>query len=656
MRAMRRFALAAVLCAAAATGCSDHSTSTGPSATMPAYSLMQSSGAGWVAFHEETFTGRGSSPKPSTTGRLELGSRVEEIRLVVRSGTPSGMNPAEAITVVVNGELVVDNLRLTAGQPRVLDVRIESTHVEVAVTVTGPSGAHAYIRLERPGSPVGAAGGTLQLHGGDVVVSVPAGATSGIALTADPLPAAQLEALDALGAFDFGPDGTQFNAPITISLPLPGTLPAGTGPADVRLAWLDADGLWQLLDNGRVQDGRVIGEIDHFTVIGVVRATTRVCPSDPRAEADLVSAVRRIAVGGTILLCDGPHMVSGVTIGKALQLLPDAGASPLVQGNGATGALLVQHTNGTVVMRGLRFNGHGQSTILAFGHADLLLEDLELTGVGQHGIYVGAGQPGTRTTIQRLTATGGQTGVFAPGAQDVQVLDSRFSQQTFANIQLQNQASGVIRGNSVEECGALGCIRLPGVTHVVVEDNTLRSSPRSGLQSAIFFLGTSARIERNVIEGTGSVADPSNRNGYTFRHAGISVNGVPGGTTATLTSNTIRNAADGIRAVGAAGIPAAVSGSDNIATLTHTAVASTSGGTFGMERNDFIDFIRAIHVEAAPEGEVPVGDGALLCNWWGAVNGAAGRVHASVPAGAWMPAATEPIAGRPGVTCDGGTP
>jgi hypothetical protein len=653
---MRRFALVAACCAATAVGCADQSA-TGPSRTIPAFSTVESSGAGWVVFHEETFTSRGGSPRPVSSKRLDLGSRVETVRVFVRSGTPSGRNAAENITVRVNGELLLDGVQLAGGGSTVVEARVDATHLQVETTVTGLSGALAYVRLERPGALVGPDGGVLELHGGDVSVIVPAGATDGIALTADRAPAEALEATDALGAFDFGPDGTRFNLPITISLPLPGTLPAGTGPEDVRLAWLDDDGLWQLLDNGRVQDGRVIGDIDHFTVIGAVSATVRVCPSDPRAEPDLARAIKRIAPGGTILLCDGAHLVSGVVIDKALQLTAEPGATPFVQGNGSAPALRIAHSRGTVSIRGLRFNGHGGHTITALSnYGDVLLEDLVFTGVATSAVYAGRGLAGTRVTVRRITATGGAAGVFAPNAQDVHVLDSHFSQQGASNIQLQGDASGVIRGNTVEECGSGGCIRVPSATHVVIEDNTLRSSARGGnLQSAILFRGASARIERNTIEGTGSVADRSNRDSYVFRQAGISIEGVAGGTAATLTSNTIRNAADGIRAQAVVDAPVAVTGSDNIATLTHTAVASVAGGTFNMQRNDFTDFLRAIHVAAVPEGETPIADGALRCNWWGSVDGAAGSVDETVPQGAWTPAATEPIAGRPGVTCDGGT-
>jgi hypothetical protein len=112
-----------------------------------------------------------------------------------------------------------------------------------------------------------------EVKAGKAALSIPAGALSEdteISVTtvdADDLPSSGDVASDA---YDFGPDGTTFEKPVTLTLEF-----AGKAPKDMAatLAWLDGDE-WTPLADSKVSGGKVTATTTHFTTFAVVWVST----------------------------------------------------------------------------------------------------------------------------------------------------------------------------------------------------------------------------------------------------------------------------------------------------------------------------------------------------------------------------------------------
>ncbi len=145
--------------------------------------------------------------------------------------------------------------------------------------------------------PIGSGGGIAKTADGKAAVAIPAAALpagTGIMVAPAALPPAELAGSGVLGAtaFDFGPTGTQFAVPATLSLSYPpAQLPEGVDEADLRLYTL-IGGQWSLVPGSSVDvnTNTVSGNISHFSVYSVgVRAVS----------ASLASAWIPVAPGAT---------------------------------------------------------------------------------------------------------------------------------------------------------------------------------------------------------------------------------------------------------------------------------------------------------------------------------------------------------------------
>jgi hypothetical protein len=109
-----------------------------------------------------------------------------------------------------------------------------------------------------------AAGGTITAGGGSLWI--PGGALAAdkmITLTVR-APTASDPSHDSLvgNIYEFGPDGTTFTAPVSLTLPLATTVPADK---KVVVAWLDAaSGQWFPVESTATAD-KVVGRVTHFT-------------------------------------------------------------------------------------------------------------------------------------------------------------------------------------------------------------------------------------------------------------------------------------------------------------------------------------------------------------------------------------------------------
>ncbi len=108
------------------------------------------------------------------------------------------------------------------------------------------------------------AGGSLQTPSGGAKLDVPAGALK--ADTELTVTVAAAAADTATAIYDFGPDGTQFTKKVALAIKYDGT--PGSGKKAV-LAWQN-NGKWTEVANSTVADGKVSGEIEHFTKYTIV--------------------------------------------------------------------------------------------------------------------------------------------------------------------------------------------------------------------------------------------------------------------------------------------------------------------------------------------------------------------------------------------------
>jgi hypothetical protein len=112
-------------------------------------------------------------------------------------------------------------------------------------------------------------GGSLATEGDTAKIEIPAGALSeDTEISIATLDRADQPDADNLGsdAFDIGPDGTQFDTPVTLTLKLEGSVPADM---EARLAVLNGD-TWEVIEGSTLEGGEVSAEIDHLSTFVII--------------------------------------------------------------------------------------------------------------------------------------------------------------------------------------------------------------------------------------------------------------------------------------------------------------------------------------------------------------------------------------------------
>ena len=131
---------------------------------------------------------------------------------------------------------------------------------------SGPSGSSNSV-------PVGPEGGTAEFASGAVTLVVPAGALSNTielvvqATTAFP----QASGVVPTAVYDFGPDGTQFSQPVSLTIEFaPSSIPSTVDESELRL-YKVVGSAWELVAGSSVNelDNAVIGNILSFSKYGV---------------------------------------------------------------------------------------------------------------------------------------------------------------------------------------------------------------------------------------------------------------------------------------------------------------------------------------------------------------------------------------------------
>ncbi len=130
------------------------------------------------------------------------------------------------------------------------------------------------VRVPVPMTPAGAAAAvTTSVLGGAVTLTVPPAAAAATQLTV--APAALLpddDRLFAEAAFDFGPSGTTFSAPVTMSLRYSAAAVPPAKRARLRIFRVEADGALTLLPGGAVDEAnaRVSAPVSSFSTYAIV--------------------------------------------------------------------------------------------------------------------------------------------------------------------------------------------------------------------------------------------------------------------------------------------------------------------------------------------------------------------------------------------------
>jgi hypothetical protein len=108
---------------------------------------------------------------------------------------------------------------------------------------------------------IGPTGGSISLAG--FSVDVPAGAVTQTTLFTITLPTNGRALKSVLASF--GPHGTTFNVPVTLTLPFAGT--SAEGGTGIHVLWFDGSG-WVALPTDRTSDGRIQTRTTHFSDYG----------------------------------------------------------------------------------------------------------------------------------------------------------------------------------------------------------------------------------------------------------------------------------------------------------------------------------------------------------------------------------------------------
>jgi hypothetical protein len=206
------------------------------------------------------------------------------------------------------------------------------------------------------GAPIGeeitaAEGGTVEVDG--MTLDIPAGAlTEDTEITVQEISKAGLpNASDIASAvFDLGPDGTQFELPVTLSFDFdPSETPEGK---EAVLAWLDGSA-WTELADSQIDGETVTATTSHFTVFAVIWKSTgqvggtcddlafEACGGDLVGQWEITIGCAMLAADASdpLPMCDGDSITLSVDLTGAIEFNEDlsyASTNDLVQELSAT--------------------------------------------------------------------------------------------------------------------------------------------------------------------------------------------------------------------------------------------------------------------------------------------------------------------------------
>jgi uncharacterized protein YjdB len=206
-----------------------------------------------------------------------------------------------------------------------------------AITVADPAG-------------VGPKGNTISASDGAVTLVFPAGAVNeAITVTVDAAVSPPNPAMRLLpgATFDFGPEGTQFNAPVALTIAYdPAEMPAGTQQRLLRLFRL-VDSAWVQVSGSTVdvESQTVTGEITSFSVYGVLLVPIATVTITPESAEIITGAA--VQLEATLRDLDGSVLTGReVTWASSDEAVATVDATGLVTGVAAGTATITATSEG----------------------------------------------------------------------------------------------------------------------------------------------------------------------------------------------------------------------------------------------------------------------------------------------------------------------
>ena len=230
------------------------------------------------------------------TESVALEGYAPDATLRIANGDGNGRHRVTSGTVLVDGQEVVHpsdfNKQVAAIS---VPITLRNTSV-ISVRLTGAPGDQLTLSVDgqiATSAALPSSGGTVHLLGSQVTLDVPAGAVSAnTEVTVEQLPTGLADARVVGSVYEFGPDGTSFDPPVTITLRYdPTDLPVGVSPRLLRLHTF-VSGYWQLVPGSTVDtdNGTVSGETAHFSTYAVLPAAFVMVSSGERHSCALTSS------------------------------------------------------------------------------------------------------------------------------------------------------------------------------------------------------------------------------------------------------------------------------------------------------------------------------------------------------------------------------
>ncbi len=623
---------------------------------------------------------------PFTTNFVLAGAGPSAV-LHVKNGDASGNHRATSGSITLDGVQVVGassfkksvasfDVALAIGNPSTIGVQLQ-----------GAPGSTVTISVDAElatSGTVTSAGGNIVFLGGQVQLSVPAGALgSTTILTATPVAPPTPDVIPGT-AIDFGPSGTTFGAPVTITIAYdPSTLPLGVRPAYLEMKWWNVDH-WEALANNSVDvvHSTVSATTTHFSIYALLPNGREFCPGDVTAESDFQTAINDAPAGGNLWVCNGSFTVAGI-LGKALAIRAEnPGLATLAQNPAATGTeaiLLVQGVaSGMVSIQGMTF------AYTAVGLRTLDFDSLSVTGTTFAGPVVApsvqafnavrvdpTGVAPHSVLYDHNTFFGGGVALTQQQPVNTVMTNNNFHDMgAFAmaiytassiSVPLPPGGTPIMRGSRIEfnsftNCGTGVCIALEASGADTVRHNIITMSSGNVNDGIFIFRGgvplaltQPAIITDNSITGHAAIGDPNVQTNWGITGA-IVENGGPVGVVDVVERNQINTAYIGIQM---RFNTSAMNLTDNTLAHMHLAMQITSvNNVMNAHRNDISDYVTPMATGAPPfsAGIPPLGSSSVTCNWWGNASGPQSVVPGT-DAAKYTPFATTPIANMPAVVC-----
>jgi len=393
------------------------------------------------------------------------------------------------------------------------------------------------------------------------------------------------------------------------------------------------------------------------------RSATLFCP-DGRAGSvtDLRQAIVQTPPGGTVLVCDGLHLVDTVLIDKPLTLRSqNPGGATL--GDAESGG---NATSGTPIIRidkvasglvriadiAIAVTDQGIRPLGTFDQVEI--DSVHFSGVpGASNVAVVIGATtvtGARVEVTNSDFSQLQLGVWPVNAVETNIRNSRFDRFSGGAADYSNgntattQSFGRIEDNVFTNCGPSGCIRVLTTGAVLVARNQLQAMNQpmaSGSYGAITVMAgivdpnaAPKIIEDNVITSARTSSPEMTPQGWMFQ-TGIWV-GDQNTVTHVVRRNRITNVYSGLTAT------ANVSAMDNTFNGGVYAFQQITARAVTFQRNDAVGLLSSF--------TAPNTGGNYQCNWWGSASGPV-TPPGNVATSTYAPWATQPIAGT-SVSCD----